>query len=67
VERRYKSFDESTNQLTNMMFNFLQLEVRDRIALRNRVESSCEHFDWHNLGKYYAEAHQMALKAAGRK
>jgi glycogen(starch) synthase len=67
VERRYKSFDDSTNQLTNMMFNFLQLEVRDRIALRNRVESSCEHFDWHNLGKYYAEAHQMALKVAGKK
>jgi glycogen(starch) synthase len=67
LERRYKSFDESANQLTDMTFNFLQLEVRDRISLRNRVESSCEHFDWHNLGKYYAEAHDLVLKMTGRK
>lgn len=67
VNRRYASFDAAANELTELMFNFLQLEVRDRIALRNRVESSCEHFDWHNLGKYYAQAYEMALKAVAKK
>jgi glycogen synthase len=67
VNRRYASFDDSANQLADIAFNFLQLDRRDRIALRNRVEGSCEHFDWHNLGKHYAEAHALALQVTGRK
>ena len=67
VNRRYASFDAAANQLADIAFNFLQLDRRDRIALRNRVEGSCEHFDWHNLGKYYTEAHELALRMIGKK
>jgi len=67
VNRRYASFDDAANQLADIAFNFLQLDRRDRIALRNRVEGSCEHFDWHNLGKYYTEAHELALRMIGKK
>jgi glycogen(starch) synthase len=63
VKRRQGSFDQSANELTDMMFNFLSLDRRGRIALRNRVESSSEHFDWSNLGRYYTEAHEKALAA----
>ena len=64
VKRRQVSYDQAANELTDMMFNFLMLDRRGRIALRNRVESSSEHFDWSNLGRYYAEAHEMALATA---
>ena len=56
---------QAANEMTDMMFKFLMLDRRGRIALRNRVESSSEHFDWSNLGRYYAQAHEMALAAVG--
>jgi glycogen(starch) synthase len=63
VGRRHASYDAAANELTNWLFNFLQLDRRDRIALRNSVESSAHHFDWHNLGQHYSEAHALALTA----
>ena len=47
------------------MFRFVQLNRRERVALRNNVESFSEHFDWHNLGKRYHEAHELALDRIG--
>jgi len=66
VNRRYASFDDAANQLTDIMFRFLQQERRERIAQRNLVQSASEQFDWHNLGKHYAEAYHLALTRAGR-
>jgi len=37
----------------------------DRIAQRKRVEARGEAFDWSNFGRYYAEAHNMAMERAG--
>lgn len=65
VGRRHASFDAAANELTNWLFNFLQLERRDRIALRNNVESSSHHFDWTNLGKHYLDAHAAAMTRTG--
>ena len=65
VHRRYSSFDQSANELTDLMYRFCQLSQRERIALRNSVESFAEHFDWHNLGKRYHEAHELAQDRAG--
>jgi len=42
-----------------------RMERRERISLRNQVESSSDHFDWHNFARYYAQAHELALKRAG--
>ncbi|MFP4146047.1 MAG: glycosyltransferase [Phycisphaeraceae bacterium] len=65
VDRRYHSFDHAANELADRMFRFCQLTRRDRISLRNSVESFSEHFDWHNLGRRYHEAHELALDRAG--
>ena len=61
VHRRGKGFDESANELTNHLFRFCQMSRRERISLRNTVEDFSTHFDWHNLGKRYHEAHELAL------
>jgi glycogen(starch) synthase len=65
VNRRYASFDTSAKELTDWIFDFLQLERRERIAQRNRVQSVSEHFDWSNLGRNYTQAYQMALQRTG--
>ncbi len=66
VNRRYASFDVAANQLTGWMFDFLLLDRRERIAQRNRVQSVSEHFDWNNLGRHYAQAHQMVLQRSAQ-
>lgn len=66
LDRRYGSFDASANALTNHLFDFMQLDRRERINQRNRVQIASEHFDWHNLGRYYGEAYRLALKNANK-
>jgi len=61
VHRRGKGFEQSANELTDHLFRFCQLSRRERISLRNTVEDFSTHFDWHNLGKRYHEAHELAL------
>jgi glycogen(starch) synthase len=62
LNRRYASFDLAANQLTDRLFDFLQLDRRERINQRNCVQSVSEHFDWHNLGRYYGQAYEMVLE-----
>ena len=62
LHRRFASFDAAANELADLMFRFAKLERRERIDMRNRVESSAERFDWTHLGSCYAEAHEMALR-----
>ena len=64
VKRRNTSYDAAADELANWMFNFLHLERRDRIAMRNKVESSCDHFDWSNLEEFYGVAHEIVLERA---
>jgi len=65
VHRRAHSYQESVDELTNTLQNFLQLERRERIALRNRVESSSDDFDWGNLIRYYWDAYREVCKRTG--
>lgn len=65
LHRRFESFHAAADELANLMLNFARLERRERIALRNQVESSAAHFDWSNLGQHYSQAHQMALEQSG--
>ncbi|NLF18264.1 MAG: glycosyltransferase [Lentisphaerae bacterium] len=66
VHRRSNSYEASAEELANWLLDFTRLERRDRISLRNAVESSADHFDWSNLGEHYAKAHDLALEKAGR-
>jgi len=61
VPRRHNDFHRAADELTDRLFQFASLSRRDRIALRNSVESFSEHFDWHNLGRHYNDAHDLAL------
>ncbi|MEQ9454353.1 MAG: glycosyltransferase [Phycisphaeraceae bacterium] len=65
VERRYRDFNATADQIAEQMFRMCQLSRRERITLRNSVESFSEHFDWHNLGRRYHEAHALALDRVG--
>ncbi|SHL10513.1 glycosyltransferase [Hymenobacter psychrotolerans] len=62
VQRQEKSFDESAEELTEMLWNFVLLNRRERIMQRNNVESNAEIFDWKNLRIYYDRAYQLALE-----
>jgi glycogen(starch) synthase len=62
--RRYKSFNDSANELADLLLSFVKLSRRDRIEQRNKVERTAEHFDWQNLSLYYDKAHNMVLKKA---
>ncbi len=66
VPRRHNDFDRAAEVLANRLFRFTLLERRDRIVLRNAVESFSEHFDWHNLGRHYHAAHDLALQRSKR-
>jgi glycogen synthase len=66
VNRRDKGFEESAQQLADMLFDFVQLTRRERINQRNRVESSSEMFDWKNLRQHYDRAAALALELAGQ-
>lgn len=61
MRRRNHGFTEVAEQLADRLIQFCRLNRRQRIALRNRVETFSEHFDWHNLALRYHEAHELAL------
>ncbi|MCC2546779.1 glycosyltransferase [Hymenobacter sp. BT175] len=65
VNRLEKSFDEAAEELTDMLWKFVQLNRRERITQRNQVESSAELFDWKNLRQHYDRAYELALERGG--
>ena len=65
LKRRERSFDQSAHDLASRLFSYTKITRRQRIALRNNVESFSTHFDWHNLGGLYHEAHRLALDRIG--
>jgi glycogen(starch) synthase len=65
LNRKEKSFHDAADQMTDYMFNYVQQNRRERITLRNKVESSSELFDWKFLRSYYDRAHDLALKRLG--
>ncbi|MEM9020001.1 MAG: glycosyltransferase [Planctomycetota bacterium] len=61
INRRNQGYHQAADQLCETMFRYCQLSRRERISLRNTVEGYSEHFDWHNLGRRYNDAHGLAL------
>jgi len=62
VNRRHQTYQESVEQLTDYMFDFVQMNRRERIESRNNVEKHSDLFAWKNLGRYYMEAYRMAIE-----
>lgn len=65
IDRRTKGFDQSVEDMVHYLMRFVQLNRRQRIELRNNVETLGELFDWSTLAKYYDEAHKLALERIG--
>jgi len=65
LNRRTAGFDQAADQLMNHLMRFVQLQRRERIELRNRVERLGELFDWSALIRHYDEAHNIALQRIG--
>jgi len=61
LRRNGVSDEQAVDALAQHVLTFLETDRRGRIAMRNRVESLAEQFDWTNLVKHYDEAHRMAL------
>ncbi|MBK6263806.1 glycosyltransferase [Marivirga sp. S37H4] len=62
VKRADKSFDEAAEDLTDIMWRFIQISSRERIDMRNKSEDLSEAFDWKNLYSAYEKSYKMALK-----
>jgi glycogen(starch) synthase len=65
LDRRSVSFDETVDALVEHLVRFVQLQRRERIELRNRVERLGELFDWSSLIRHYDDAHNLALERIG--
>lgn len=61
VKRNQKSPDDTAGQLANRMYNYIRLNRRQRIELRNRTEGSASLFDWETLIKFYDKAYLKAI------
>ncbi len=62
INRKGRDFYEIAEDLANMMFDFVQMSRRERIALRYKCEEASLHFDWSNLGKYYDKAYNLVIE-----
>lgn len=61
INRKGRNFFEIAEDLANMMFDFVQMSRRERIALRYKCEEESLHFDWSNLGKFYDDAYNEVI------
>jgi glycogen(starch) synthase len=61
LNRRTHGFDETVNELVEDLLRFVQMNRRQRIEMRNRVERLGEMFDWSVLIRHYDQAHDLAL------
>ncbi|OGQ95309.1 MAG: glycogen synthase [Deltaproteobacteria bacterium RIFOXYA12_FULL_61_11] len=66
VKRNDRDFDEAADQLTYQLLSFVNMSKRERIFLRNHVESLAEHFAWEKLVRNYEEAYRLALQQPPR-
>lgn len=64
VDRRFKSPDESVEQLADYMEEFVNKTRRQRINQRNRTERLSDLLDWKRMGLEYVKARQLGLRRA---
>ena len=62
ARRRKTGFDRTVNQVADWLYHIATMARRDRIQLRNRVESHADHFGWNNMTRYYRTARQWAFQ-----
>jgi len=63
ARRRRVSAETSVYQVANWLHGLTRTPLRERIAMRNSVESYAEEFDWNRMGTHYMAAYRRALDA----
>ena len=61
VHRRNIDYNQSAEELTEIMQVFAGMDLRERIAMRFHAQELAEHFDWKQLAEHYHKAHLTAL------
>ncbi|RNI27390.1 glycosyltransferase [Rufibacter immobilis] len=64
IDRHERGFDESAEQLADHLLDYVEMNRRERISQRNRVEGLSEMFDWKKLLVHYERAYQLALSTS---
>jgi len=62
IDRKSRDFHRAAEELSEIMFRFVGMTRRERIALRYQCEEASLHFDWSNLGEYYDKAYNLAVE-----
>ncbi len=62
INRRKKKFQQSVNQLVDILYEFIKQDRRQRIMQRNNTENASITFDWQNLVKYYDKVYKSVVK-----
>ncbi len=65
LKRRDLTFTQAADDLAAYLADFLRKNRRDRVRLRNRVESFSENFAWTRLISNYQQAHDLAASKLG--
>ncbi|MEM6641837.1 MAG: glycosyltransferase [Bacteroidota bacterium] len=62
LKREGRKYERQVNDLTSFLYDFVMIERRERIIMRNRAEDFAEKFDWRVLRSAYEKAYRAALK-----
>lgn len=62
IKRQDRPADEVAEEMANKMLDFVKLERRERIGLRNRIDENSPMFGWRQLRKYYDSAYANVLR-----
>lgn len=62
ARRRHVSLETTIYQVAGWLHMLTRMPLRDRIAVRNRVERHAEHFDWTRLTSHYRGACSLAFQ-----
>lgn len=61
VDRVYKGYGETVDQLERIMEDYLRLDTYDRVALRNRMARNCVIVDWSVRVQDYIDVYEGLL------
>lgn len=62
TNRRFHSYPDAAEQLSEQMLAFARQSRRDRIDQRNRTERASTSFDWEHLYKYYLRCYERVME-----
>lgn len=61
ARRRGVSVDKTIELVADWMYALTRMSARQRIQLRNQVETYAEYFDWNRMTRYYRAARRFAI------